>query len=79
MPTPSEQLLSRTIYDIDGATTVWDFSFAGGYLDASHVKAYTELPTGARTAITVTPEMLIGEYQLQITPALSSSSGVLVI
>ena len=79
MPTPSEQLLSRTIYDVDGTTTVWNFSFTGGYLDPSHVKAYTELPTGVRTPIAVTPEMLIGEFQLQIAPALPSSAGVLVI
>lgn len=79
MPTPSEQLLSRTIYDVDGTTTVWNFSFTGGYLDPAHVKAYTELPTGVRTPIVVTPEMLIGEFQLQIAPALPSSAGVLVI
>jgi hypothetical protein len=79
MPTPSTQLLSRTIYDIDGTTTVWNFSFSGGYIDPSHVKAYTELPNGIRTPIIVTPEMLIGEFQLQVTPALPPSAGLLVI
>ena len=79
MPTPSEQLLSRTIYDVDGTTTVWNFSFTGGYIDPSHVKAYTELPNGIRTPIIVTPEMLIGEFQLQVTPALPLSAGLLVI
>lgn len=67
MPTPSEQLLSRTIYDTDGTTTIWDFSFESGYLDPSHVKAYTTDAGGARTDHSLT---LIGEFQAQITPAL---------
>lgn len=71
MPTPIEQLLSRTVYDTDGTNTIWDFSFADGYLDPSHVKAYTTDSIGLRTDIVVTPLMLIGEFQLQITPALA--------
>lgn len=73
MPTPTEQLLSRTVYDTDGTTTNWDFSFASGYLDPSHVKAHTTDSLGARTEITVTEAMLIGEFQLQITPALADN------
>lgn len=72
MPTPTEQLLSRTVYATDGGTTVWDFSFADGYLDPSHVNAYTTDAIGARTDITVLPAMLIGEFQLEITPALAA-------
>ena len=70
MPTPSRQLISRTIYDTDGVTVNWDFSFRGGYLDRGHVKAYVDLPTGERTAITITPGMFTGPYQLAITPAI---------
>ncbi len=73
MPTPTEQLLSRTVYDTDGTTTVWDFSFANGYLDPSHVKAYTADSLGAQTPIVVTEPMLIGEFQLEITPALADN------
>lgn len=72
MPTPTEQLLSRTVYATDGSTVNWDFSFASGYLDPSHVKAYTTDSLGARTDIVVTLPMLIGEFQLQITPALAA-------
>lgn len=72
MPTPIEQLLSRTVYATDGITVNWDFSFASGYLDAAHVKAQTKDASGAITQVTVTPGMLIGEFQLQITPALAS-------
>ena len=72
MPTPSRQLLSRTVYDTDGVTVNWDFSFSGGYLDRGHVKAYVDLPTGERTELTVTPGMFIGPYQLAITPAILS-------
>lgn len=71
MPTPSAQRLSQTEYLTDGVTTVWNFSFSGGYLLPAHVKAYVEdAGTFVRTAITVTTGMLIGTFQLQITPAL---------
>jgi len=72
MATVIDQLLSRTLFYTDGVTTVWDFSFSGGYLDVSHVKAHVEDTLGARIPITVLPSMLIGEYQLEITPALTA-------
>lgn len=72
MATPKLQLLSKTLYDTDGTTTVWDFNFSGGYILTDHIKAYTETPAGIRTTITVTPAMLIGAWQLQITPALAA-------
>lgn len=78
MATPKLQLLSKTLYDTDGSTTVWDFNFEGGYILQDHIKAYTETPAGLRTPIVVTPAMLIGPWQLQITPALTAGN-VLVI
>lgn len=78
MATPKLQLLSKTLYDTDGSTTVWDFNFEGGYILQDHIKAYTETPIGLRTPIVVTPAMLIGPWQLQITPALTAGN-VLVI
>lgn len=69
MPTPITELLSRTIYNTDGVTTVWNFNFAGGYLDKAHVKAYTETPAGLRTYLTVVATDVIGPSQLQITPS----------
>jgi hypothetical protein len=74
MPTPIEQLLSRTVYTTDGATTIWDFSFSGGYLDKAHIKAYTETPEGARTDIVITGGMVIGPFQLSVTPALAAGN-----
>lgn len=70
MPTPTGQLLSRTSYAGDGVTTAWNFTFASGYLDKSHVKAYTTNPLGVRTALTITPASFVGDYQLTITPAI---------
>ena len=72
MPTPSEQLLTRTVYATDGVTTNWDFSFSGGYLDKSHVKAVTEAATGERTEIIVTEAMIVGPFQVRIAPALAA-------
>jgi hypothetical protein len=74
MPTPKLQLLSRTQYDTDGSTTVWNFNFSGGYILQDHVKAYYDSPLGVRTVVTVTPAMLIGTWQLQITPAIPAGN-----
>jgi hypothetical protein len=74
MPTPKLQLTSRTQYDTDGSTTVWNFNFSGGYLLQDHVKAYYDSPLGVRTVVTVTPAMLIGTWQLQITPAIPAGN-----
>jgi hypothetical protein len=74
MPTPKLQLLSRTQYDTDGSTTVWNFNFSGGYILQDHVKAYYDSPLGVRTVVTVTPAMLIGTWQLQITPAIPADN-----
>lgn len=71
MPSPIRQLLSQTSYDADGTTTVWDFSFASGYLDKSHVKAFYLDSNGVRVPVPVTLGMFIGDYQLSITPALA--------
>lgn len=74
MATPKLQLLSRTQYDTDGLTIVWDFNFSGGYILPEHVKAYYDTTLGVRTNITVTPSMLIGPNQLQITPAIPAGN-----
>lgn len=72
MPTPVEQLYSRTVYATDGSTLVWEFSFTGGYLDASHVRARVNDVDGTATDLTVTPAMLVGPFQLLITPAIAA-------
>lgn len=69
MPTPTEQLLSRTSYAGDGVTTAWDFAFASGYIDKAHVKAYVTDSDNVRTDLTITEGDFIGPYQLAITPA----------
>jgi hypothetical protein len=71
MAIPKLQLLSRTQYDTDGTSTVWDFNFSGGYILPEHVKAYYDSPEGVRTVVNGT---LIGEYQLQITPAIPANN-----
>lgn len=72
MADPIRVLLSQTTFNTDGVTTVWNFSFSGGYLDQSHVKAQRrDTATGAVTAITLTPGMFTGPYQLTLSPALA--------
>lgn len=78
MATPKEQLLSRTVYDTDGTTTIWDFAFSGGYLDPSHVKAYTETPLGLRTQLVLPAGSLIGQFQLRILPALAAGNELVI-
>jgi hypothetical protein len=67
------ELLSRTIYDADGAQTVWDFNFSGGYILPEHVKAYYELAS-VRYEVAVVPTMLVGPNQLYITPPIPAGS-----
>ena len=71
MATPIRQLLSQTSYNGDGSTTVWDFSFAGGYIDKAHVKASKLVKaTGVVTQIPVILANFVGAYQLSIVPAI---------
>lgn len=74
MPTPTEQLLSRTSYAGDGVTTAWNFTFAGGYIDKAHVKAFTTDSFNVRTDLTVVPGDFIGEFQLSVIPPVAVGS-----
>lgn len=78
MPTPILQTYSRTVYSTDGVTTIWNFNFAGGYLDTPHVQAYTETALGVRTDLTIVATDLIGQYQLRITPALAAGQKLFI-
>lgn len=73
MPTPTEQLLSRTSYAGDGVTTAWNFTFASGYIDQEHVKAYVTDSEGLRTELVLTSANFIGEFQLSVTPPVAVS------
>jgi hypothetical protein len=74
------QLYSQNHWaDLDGVQTVWNFTFAGGYILPAHVKAYYLDANGDRVDITVTEEMLIGEFQLEVTPAVPASAILFVI
>lgn len=74
MAIPVRQLLSQTSYNGTGSNTVWDFTFAGGYLQQSHVKASRlNKLTGIITQIPLVPANFIGPYQLSITPALPAT------
>ena len=73
MATPKEQLLSRTVYNTNGTTTIWEFAFSGGYLAPAHVKAYTVNAVGTRTDLVINPAVdLVGQFQLRIQPALAA-------
>ena len=74
MPTPTEQLLARTSYLGDGVTTVWNFTFVSGYIDRTHVKAYTVNSDYQRTDLVITPANFLGDYQLSIVPAVPVGS-----
>lgn len=70
MADPIRQLLSQTSYLTDAVTTVWNFSFAGGYIDKAHVKVQlVDSTTGAVTQFPITLGNFIGPFQLSLTPA----------
>lgn len=74
MATLVAQRLSRTLYEADGTTTSWNFTFSGGYLDRSHVKASVLPPGGTATPLTITAANFIGDYQLSITPPVAAGT-----
>lgn len=78
MPSPTEQLLSRTTYAGDGVTSVWNFTFAGGYLDSSYVKAFTTDAFGNKTYLTIAPADLVGPYQLRVLPPVPTGHSITI-
>jgi Phage T7 tail fibre protein len=75
-----QQLYSQNHWDsIDGVQTIWNFTFSGGYIFPDHVKAYYTNSLDVRVDVIVTPEMLVGEFQLQVIPAIPASAKRFVI
>jgi hypothetical protein len=69
MATNLYTLASQNWWEADGTSEVWPITFAGGYIDRAHVKAWKratlqDLPT----AIPVTDDMFVGDFQLKISP-----------
>lgn len=81
MPIVLEQLNSQTHWgEIDGVTTLWGFTFSGGYILPEHVKAYYIAADDSRIDIPINPElMLVGEFQLEIVPEIPATAKRLVI
>lgn len=80
MATLTLQLYSQNHWaGMDGVQTIWNFTFAGGYIFKSHVRAYYLDALGARVNVTVTDDMFIGPYQLQVVPAIPASATRFVI
>ena len=49
-----------------GTTGLYEFSFAGGYLEQAHVKLDFVTEVGARVNYPLTPDMFVSEFTLQI-------------
>lgn len=73
MATLVAQRHSRTIYEADGVTESWNFTFSGGYLDRAHVKASVTVGE-VTTQVPITTANFIGDYQLRITPAVADGA-----
>lgn len=58
--------LSIVEFPGDGVTTQHEFNFAGGYISRTHVKAFVEDSTGARTVITVTDGMFVNDTTIDL-------------
>lgn len=60
----------------DGVTTQWAIQFAGGYIDSTHVKAYSIDPlTSISEALTLT---FISPYLVEVTPAVAASKRLVI-
>ena len=71
-------LYSQNHWLADGIDTVWNFTFADGYINTAYVKAYKVSAAGVRTEITVTSGMFVGPFQLKITPAVPEGSRLVI-
>lgn len=72
MADPIRQLLSQVSYDADGVTTVWNFSFAGGYIERTHVRVQLmDKVTGLITQYPISAGNFIGDFQLQLSPPIA--------
>lgn len=72
----ADALYATNRFPGDGTTTQFEISFAGGYMDKSHVKAHIEdNTTKVRTLVTITAPMFIGPYTLAlgVTAAVGST------
>lgn len=78
MSTSLLTLYSQNHWLTDGIDTVWNFSFADGYISTDYVKAYKVSAAGAREEITVTSDMFVGEFQLSIDPAVEAGSTLVI-
>lgn len=58
--------LSINEFPGDGSTVQYNFSFAGGYIDKSHVKATVYDAAGVSTPITITAPMWVGPNTLNL-------------
>lgn len=68
--TTIRQLYSRQVWLSDGTDSIWNFSFTGGYIDKSHVKAKLTSADGLVTeAVPINYSAdFIGPFQLNIVP-----------
>ena len=71
-------LYSQNHWLADGIDTVWNFTFADGYISTAYVKAYQVSAAGVRTEITVTSGMFVGPFQLNITPAVPEGARLVI-
>ena len=58
----------------DGTQTLWDFSFAGGYIAKTHVKAYYVLPDNTKIQVVIGPNNFSADFQLLILPAVPAGA-----
>jgi hypothetical protein len=73
-------LASGIVYSINrftgnGSQTVWELNFAGGYIRAEHVKAYSTSPLGVNTTQVLA---WIGPNTVSVTPAVPTGHALTV-
>lgn len=68
--TSIRQLYSRQVWLSDGTDSIWNFSFTGGYIDKTHVKAKMTSPNGLTTELVPINYStdFVGPYQLRVIP-----------
>jgi hypothetical protein len=79
MSTELLQLYSQNHWLADGEQTIWNFSFADGYISRSYVKAYYLDELNTQTEVPITNDMFIGPFQLEVDPPVPANHRFVIL
>lgn len=78
MSTQLLQLYSQNHWLADGVDTIWNFTFADGYISKDYVKAFYTDSLGNRVSVPLPANSFVGPFQVSITPAVPAGATLVI-